>query len=370
MKISSKARGYLGLVVLGIAATLPFWLIQSNFVLSVVTLTFIFMLASVGWNIISGFGGQISFGHSIFFGFGAYTTAILQSNIELNAWLGLLCGGLLATVVAALIGALTLRLRDIYFTLSTFALTLTFAILANHYGSLTGGAVGLTLPFGGTRPANFQFGNKLWYYYVALGFVVLGFLVAKAVLRSRLGLQLRAIKDDEDAARASGVASFRIKLATLCISAFVTAVSGAVYMQYVGFIDPESAFGATVATQIAILGLVGGAGTLWGPILGAAILVPLQQLLNSSLSNLPSGVNLIVYAVVFIVILWVDPRGLVSILRRVYRQWGRRSLVGRGPDQVAESAANKRTAALSITGGAMGGGELHDGDDESTPRGR
>jgi branched-chain amino acid transport system permease protein len=308
----------LGLIVVLLVASLPLWLIQTNYILSVATLTLIFMIASLGWNIISGFGGQISFGHSIFFGIGAYATAILQSRYEGNAYVGLLLGVLLAAVVAALLGWLTLRLRGIYFALSTFALTLVFAILTGHYRDFTGGEVGLTLPLGQDDPLEFAFSNRLVYYYIALPLAAAAFVVTWMVLRSRLGLQLRAIQADQDAAQACGVVAFRVKLVALVLSAVLAAFSGFLYVQYIGFIDPESAFGAAVATQIAVIAFVGGAGKLWGPVLGAALLVPLQQLLNSQLSAYPAGFNLVIYGLVILVILSIEPRGLMSL------RWTRR----------------------------------------------
>lgn len=303
----------LGLLVVLLTASFPFWLIQSNYVLSVATLTLVFMTASLGWNIISGFGGQISFGHSIFFGIGAYATAILQARYDGNAYVGLLIGLLAASVVAALLGWVTLRLRGIYFALSTFALTLVFAILTGHYAGFTGGEVGLTLPLLGDDPLSFSFENRLYYFYVALVVAAAAFIVTWLVLRSRLGLQLRAIQADQEAAQACGVMAFRIKLIALVLSALLAAFAGFLYVQYVGFIDPESAFGAAVATQIAVIAFVGGAGKLWGPVLGAALLVPMQQLLNSQLSAYPAGFNLVVYGLVILVVLSIEPRGLMSL---------------------------------------------------------
>jgi branched-chain amino acid transport system permease protein len=313
-----RSTGVLGPVVLVLVASLPFWFIQTQFVLSVATLTLIFMAASLGWNVISGFGGQISFGHSIFFGLGAYTSAILQAHYGTNAYLALGLGVVLAVVVAVLLGVVTLRLRGIYLALSTFALTLVFAILTGHFEGFTGGEVGLTLPLLGNDPARFAFEDKLVFYYVSLVLAAAAFVVTWVVLRSRLGLQLRAVQADQDAARASGVLVFRVKLTGLAISAVPCALAGSVYIQYLGFIDPDSAFGATVATQIAVIAFVGGAGKLWGPVIGAVLLVPLQQLLNSGLSAYPAGFNLVVYALVVLVILWIEPRGIMSMrwLRR------------------------------------------------------
>lgn len=327
----------LSLVVLALTASLPLWLIQSNYVLSVATLTLVFMTASLGWNIISGFGGQISFGHSIFFGIGAYATTILQARYEGNAYVGLGIGLVTAAVVAGLLGWLTLRLRGIYFALSTFALTLVFAILTGHYAGFTGGEVGLTLPLKAENNLlTFSFSNQLYYYYLAMALAAAAFAVTWAVLKSRLGLQLRAIQADQEAAQACGVMAFRVKLVALMLSAVLAAAAGFLYVQYIGFIDPESAFGVAVATQIAVIAFVGGAGKLWGPVLGAALLVPLQQLLNSQLSAYPAGFNLVVYGLVILVVLSIEPRGLMSM------RWTRRRRSGGDsdpPDEPQEAVA-------------------------------
>lgn len=339
-----------GTAVLIVVASLPLWFIQTRFILSVATLTLIFMAASLGWNIISGFGGQISFGHSIFFGVGAYTTVLLQTNYGVNAWLGVVVGALLAVAVGLFLGWVTLGLRGIYFALATFASTLVFAILTGHFDEFTGGEVGLTVPLLGDDPANFSFANRLWYYYIALILAALAFLVCHLVLRSRLGLQLRAIQADQDAARACGVMAFRVKLTGLALSAVIAALAGAVYIQYVGFIDPHSAFGAAVATQIAVIAFVGGAGRLWGPVLGAVLLVPLQQLLNSGLAAYPSGFNLVVYGVVILVILLMDPRGIMSM---PWARWWwrmRRRRPEHGPGRDLPSAPSDRAEASAVSG--------------------
>jgi branched-chain amino acid transport system permease protein len=342
---TARSTGGLSVLVLVLVASLPLWFIQTYFVLSVATLTLIFMAASLGWNVISGFGGQISFGHSIFFGLGAYSSALLQAEYGGNAYVGLVLGVVLAVVVALLLGAVTLRLRGIYFSLATFALTLVFAILTGHYEQFTGGEVGLTLPLLGDDPGSFAFSDKLVFYYIALVLAALAFAGGWLVQRSRLGLQLRAVAVDQEAAQACGVLAFRVKLAGLAISAVPGALAGSVYVQYIGFIDPDSAFGAALATQIAVIAFVGGAGRLWGPVIGAVLLVPLQQLLNSQLSAYPAGFNLVVYALVVLVILWVEPRGLMSLRRRTPQAAGLPSPPSAAAPQPTGAAATREGSA-------------------------
>lgn len=307
----------LPVILLVLVASLPFWFIQSFFMLDVVTLTLIFMGAAIAWNLISGFGGQLSFGHSVFFGIGAYTTALLYIHADVSPWIGLFAGGLLAAVFAALIGYPAFRLRGIYFALVTFSVTLIFEILARHFEGLTGGDVGLSVPLRGNSLAAFQFENELWYYYIALALVAAYFVVSHVVYRSRLGFFLRAIRDDEDAAQASGVNVLRAKMIAFMLSAFLTGIVGTLYLQFVFFIDPHTAFGLEIAVLIALPSIAGGLGTVWGPVLGAAVLIPLQQGLNSSLSGFPPGLSLMIYAAVIIAIMLLDPRGMYSLGERV-----------------------------------------------------
>jgi branched-chain amino acid transport system permease protein len=299
-------------VVVALAVTLPLWGTKSSSSQDIAIQTLIFMMATIAWNIIGGFGGQVSFGHSIFFGIGAYTTVLLFADHKINTWVSLLAGCALAGLVGVALGALTFRLRGIYFSLATFTLTLTLELLAIHYVHVTGGAVGVSVPLLGNDPAQLQFDNRLVFYYLALTLAVVFAVIAWRVYRSRLGYYLRALHDDEPAARASGVPVRRAKVIALVISAAMTAAAGGLYVQYVGFIDPSSAFGETTAVQIALLSFVGGAGTLWGPIIGAALFVPLQQSLGSSFSVTP-GLSLVIYGALVVAIIALEPRGLVKI---------------------------------------------------------
>jgi branched-chain amino acid transport system permease protein len=312
----------LPVVLLILVASLPFWFIRSFFMLDVATLTLIFMCAAIAWNLISGYGGQLSFGHSVFFGVGAYTTALLFIRGGISPWIGLLAGGLVAVVFAVILGYPSFRLRGIYFTLVTFSTTLIFEILARHFSGLTGGDVGLSVPLHQGSVASFQFRNDLWYYYIALALVALYFVIARAVYHSRLGFFLRSIRDDQDAAQASGVNVLRAKMVAFMLSAFLTAIAGAVYLQVVLFIDPATAFGLEIAVLIALPAIAGGLGTIWGPIIGAAVLIPLQLSLSATLSGFPPGLSLILYAVVILVIMLLDPQGMHSLGERTISKIG------------------------------------------------
>lgn len=303
--------------VLLLAASAPFWLIQTAFTLTLLTTTLIFMAAALAWNIISGFGGQLSFGHSAFFGLGAYTSTLLYIHFDISPWIGMLPAGLVAVVAAGVIGLPSFRLRGIYFTLVTFTVTLILAILAGHFDGLTGGHVGLSVPFQRHAPAVMQFENKIWFYYLGLALAGTAFAAAAAVRRSRLGYWLRAIRDDELAADASGVNVFRAKMAALGVSAFLTALAGVLYVQFSLFIDPQGAFGLATASLIALPAIAGGIGTLWGPVVGALLLVPLEQIVEDRIEGAPPGLSLVVYSAIIIAIVLLDRGGVVSLLTRI-----------------------------------------------------
>jgi branched-chain amino acid transport system permease protein len=313
MKVRNIA---LPVALLMVVASLPFWFIQSFFMLNVATLTLIFMCSALAWNLISGYGGQLSFGHSVFFGIGAYTSVLLFIRAGVSPWIGLFAGGLLASVVAVVLGYPSFRLRGIYFALVTFTTTLIFEILARHFEDLTGGDVGLSVPLFKGSAASFQFENELWYYYIALVLVAIYFVVSQLVYRSRLGFFLRSIRDDQEAAQASGVNVLRAKMVAFVLSAFLTAITGTLYVQLVLFIDPQTAFGLEVAVLIALPAIAGGLGTVWGPVIGTAVLIPLQQGLSASLTGFPPALSLIIYAVVVIAIMLLDPRGMYSLGKR------------------------------------------------------
>lgn len=309
----------LGLLLVGLS--LPYWLIQTNYVLSVVIIAVIWAIAGQGWNVSGGYGGLLSFGHSTFFGIGAYTTAILTVRFGVSPWLGLVAGGVLAAVAGAILTFPALRLRGVYFTLATFVLSLLLTDLAVTNISVTGGDQGILLPFSaGDDPAMFQFGSKVTLYFVLMACLAAATLVVSIVSRSKLGLFLRASRDDPDAARAAGVNVTRVRLIGLVISAAVTSVAGSLMLEYVRSITPGTAFGATTAFTISMVALVGGRGTVFGPIVGAALVIPVQQLLSSTfVSSGPPGLSGIVYAAIVIAIMLIDSRGILSLLGRLSR---------------------------------------------------
>ena len=282
-----------------------------------VWLTFIMMalyasLLAQSWNMLGGYGGQFSFGHALFFGTGAYVQAIAQLSLGWNAWVALAAAVAAASCVAAFVGALTFRygLKGSYFALVTLAFAEVFRILAVSAG-FTGGGVGLMLPLRESF-ANMQFASRKGYIGLVLGFVVAAMLVTSWLRHSRFGAQLQAVRDNEDAARAIGVDPWAVKLGAITLSAAFMGAGGAFYVQVFQYIDPGLAYGPTTSVEALVAAIVGGMGTLWGPVLGAALLHLLAELTRNLFGQLP-GLNMIVYGSVLVLIVMFAPRGLAGL---------------------------------------------------------
>jgi branched-chain amino acid transport system permease protein len=293
-----------------------------------VWLTFIMMslyaaLLAQAWNILGGFGGQFSFGHALFFGSGAYMQAVAQVNFGLNPWFALVLAVAAAALVGAFVGALTFRygLKGSYFALVTLAFAEVFRILAVSAG-FTGGGVGLMLPLRESF-ANLQFGSRKGYIVLVLGFVVAALLVSAWLRHSRFGAQLQAVRDNEDAARAIGVNPFAVKLGAITLSAAFMGAGGAFYVQVFQYIDPAIAFGPASSVEALVAAIVGGMGTLWGPLLGAAVLHLLAEFTRNLFGQLP-GLNMVVYGTVLVLIVMFLPRGLSGAGSSVRELWQRR----------------------------------------------
>jgi branched-chain amino acid transport system permease protein len=292
-----------------------------------VTLNFLMMalyaaLLAQAWNILGGFGGQFSFGHALFFGTGAYIQSIAQVHGGLNAWLALFLAVLGSAGVGVGVGALSFRygLKGSYFALVTLAFAEVFRILALSV-PFTGAGVGLMLPLRESF-ANMQFGSRKGYVFLVLGFVVLALLVTCWLKHSRFGAYLQAVRDNEDSARAIGVNPFTVKLGAIALSGALMGAGGAFYVQVFQYIDPGIAFGPTTSVEALVAAIVGGIGTLWGPILGALLLHTLADVTRNMFGQLP-GINLVIYGVVLVLIVMFLPRGIGGLGTTVKSLWSK-----------------------------------------------
>jgi branched-chain amino acid transport system permease protein len=290
------------------------WLTGSGLVLNLATM--ILMLATLGqaWNLLGGMAGQFSFGHAAFFGTGAYATAILQIRFGLDAWTGLVAAVAAAGAMGALVGfaSFRFRLRGSYFALVTLAFAEVARILANSL-EVTGAGVGLLLPLA-PGFARLQFTDKAGYYWFALGLCTSGLLLAARLRDSRLGAQLAAVRENEEAARALGVDAFAVKMRAIVLSAGLSGAVGAFYTQLFLYLDPHIAFGPQVSVEALLAPIVGGTGSLWGPFLGAALLQLLGEASRAVTGGL-TGANLVVYGIVLVLVVRFFPDGLIGLGR-------------------------------------------------------
>ena len=297
-----------------VVAVLPL-VIGSSFLLNAAIMVLYGALLGQAWNILAGFGGQFSFGHAVFFGTGAYAAAVLQAKLGWNAWATLPAALVLGGAVGAFIGALSFRygLRGSYFALVTLAFAEVFRILANNV-TFTGAGVGIMVKL---QPgaANFQFASKAGFLYVILAFVLAGLLLSWWLKNSRYGAWLQAVRDNEESAAALGVNVFRVKLLAIVLSGALMAAAGVFYIQYFQYVDPGLAYGPGVSVEALLGPIIGGLGTLWGPVLGALVLQVLGESTRGLFENAP-GVSLMVYGALLVLMVTFMPSGILGVLRR------------------------------------------------------
>jgi branched-chain amino acid transport system permease protein len=284
-------------------------------------LVLLYAISASAWNIVGGYAGQVSVGHAMFFGCGAYGTLASYSHFGLPPIVGLPIGVMASIAIAALIGVPTLRLSGHYFSMATIAVAELVRLVVTNTEWL-GGAQGLSGPAAPRTALDLSFISALPYYYLFLA--VLAGLIGLTwhMERSRTGYYLRAIRDSERAARSLGAAAARYKLYAFILSAALTSVAGALYAVMFGFVDPDSGLGILVSVKMVIMAALGGAGLLFGPLIGAAVLVPLEEYSNSLLGGEGRGVTFVVYGAIIIAIARFQPAGVLAPLLRVMRGSG------------------------------------------------
>lgn len=276
----------------------------------------ILMAAQMGvaWNIVGGYAGQVSLGHVAFFGLGAYTSSLLATKFGVSPWLGAPIGGLIAAAFSLPIGWSCFRLKGHYFTMATIAVAEIVQIVFNNW-EFAGSAVGVTLPMDKQGWAYMAFSSKEPYYYLALGLLVATLLVTFAIERSFLGYYFRAIKDEPDAARSLGVNLSRYKQIALLISSFMTALGGSLYAQKELYIDPGSVLTTSLSIKMALVSILGGVGTLFGPVIGAGLLTVIEEMTRMLFGGSGQGTDQIVYALLIIAVAVYYPTGVVGWFR-------------------------------------------------------
>ncbi len=296
--------------------------------LHVLIMIFLYGMMGIAWNLVGGYAGQVSFGHAVFFGTGAYTATLLMTKVGITPLIGMLVGGLIAVAISQVIGYGTFRLAGHYFAIATFTINEVVHVLATNW-EFIGDTVGIYVPLDRQNQwwLTLQFKSKAGYYYVALGLLLLGLLVSWLIERSRLGYYFRAIKGDPDAARSLGIDIFAAKMKAMALSAFLMAMAGAVFAQYVLFIDPDSVFGVSLSVMVCLVAVLGGAGSLWGPVVGAAVLIPLSEYTRTLLGGSGQGLDLLIYGLLIVVVAVYQPAGLVGLYDQLKSLRGRRVTV-------------------------------------------
>ncbi|MCL4746585.1 MAG: branched-chain amino acid ABC transporter permease [Burkholderiaceae bacterium] len=307
-------------------AVLPL-VISNEYALSIITLTLLYAYLALAWNLIGGIAGQLSLGHAAYFGVGSYTSTLMFLHLGISPWLGMLVGAALAAVAALIIGLSCFRLRGAYFALATLAAAMIFKIVAENSQTALGGPGGLAVKLLRDAPLQFQHTRREFYYVVIVVLAAIAVLLNHAVLRSRLGHYLVAIRNDHDAARALGVDTTRCKLAALVLSAALTAVGGTFYAQFMLYISPDKVFGANLSVQIAVMCIIGGRATVWGPVLGALLLFSAEEG-TRYLTGGTIGVDMMLYGLLLMAVIRLEPRGVYRSLQDARQRWMTRSRAG------------------------------------------
>jgi branched-chain amino acid transport system permease protein len=304
---------------------------RDPFVLHVLIMSAFWAAAGGGWNIVGGYSGQLSLGHAVFFGLGAYACVLLLILWAIPPLIGALFGALISILAALFITFPTSRLRGPYFALATLAFGESIRIIFLLLRDITGGAVGLgvpaigEVPFIGERSMGYAlegdpivylyFVSKIPYYYFALALMLIVLYVSHRVENSKFGIFLESIREDEDAAMALGVPTLRYKLYASAVSAAITSICGSFYAIYIRYVTPYTVFNMMFSVQMAIVTILGGMGTVWGPVIGSFILTPASEALRVFLSGRLAAGHLVVYGVIMVVIIMLLPKGIIPSLR-------------------------------------------------------
>ena len=316
-----------------IAALLVLAEFLNSYYMQIIIYILMFAYFASAWNILSGFAGQFSLGHAIFIGIGAYTSTILYVQFNLSPWIGMLAGGLLAALVGVIMGFPCFKLKSTYFTLTTIALANILLLLVQNtrkIGSIKiNGARGIQIPaVAGNNFLAMQFVDKKYYLYVILGMLVVILAVCKWIKSSKMGYQLAAIANNQDAAESLCVNSRALKLKAMALSAFFCAIGGTFYAQVILFCNPARLFAESLSDKLAIVAMLGGKGTVFGPTVGAAIVETISQFASARFAG-TQGLNLAIYGIMLIVCIRFFPDGILPILQKYVKKIGAK-LRGKG----------------------------------------
>jgi branched-chain amino acid transport system permease protein len=308
------------LAILGGVAVVAIPPLLGGYFQHVLILIMMWIIMATAWNLLGGYCGQVSFGHAVFFGLGAYGGGLLYLHWGISPWWGMIAGPLLAVIIGIPIGLITFRLRGAYFALAMLALGETFRIVFTNWEPVTAGAVGIIT----SRTWGAQ---KLPYYYITLAIAALCLYVVYRLIYSKFGYYFVSIREDQDAAEGLGIPTTRYKLYALIPSAFFTGLAGAVFMNYIAYIEPHLVFNLSAISIMMILAvMMGGAGTLWGPVLGAAIYTILSEALRAAIGP----ISYLVFPIIACLIIMFLPDGIIGDWDKIKRVFSRKEPVYAG----------------------------------------
>jgi len=314
----SRPEVYVPIILIVFLAMIPYFT-SDSYVLHLLIMIFFYAVLSEAWNILGGFAGQFSLGHAAFFGLGAYTSTLLFISWGVSPWLGMFASAGLAIIYGLIIGLLCFRLRGPFFSLVTIAFSEVLRLLFLNWGSLTGGAVGLLVPLLGDSPVYFQFLSRIPYYYILLIMMLTLVYVAYKIRNSQIGLYFIAIREDEDAAQSIGINIVQYKVFALTISVFFIALAGTFYAQYILFIHPDSAMSVNFSVEMALPAIIGGMGTICGPLIGSLILTPTSEFIRALLGGGYAGVHLTINGAILVLVVILMPDGFAEVITRNYK---------------------------------------------------
>jgi branched-chain amino acid transport system permease protein len=309
-----RSRFYLSILAIFLLAA-PF-MFPARYSQHVLILVLLYVALGSAWNVLGGFAGQLSLGHAAFFGIGAYSAAVIASKTALSPWWAIVVGPVVVLPIALVVGWICFRLRGPYFTLATIAVGEVMRLVALNWSELTGGAVGVVI-----RPSGFSGTSKVPYYYIVLIIAAVTVGLCKLISRRKLGYYLMAIREDQETAESIGVDTTKYKLIALAISATLTAVAGAFYANYFLFVDPTIVLPLALSVEIVLMSIVGGLGTVAGPVLGAVLLKLSSEIFRNEFAQ----ANLLIYGALLILVILFMPDGLMGGFRRLVRIFGRKA---------------------------------------------
>lgn len=298
------------LITLALFLIVAPFIFEARYVQHVLILVLLYVTLGSAWNILGGFAGQLSLGHAAFFGIGAYAAAIIASKSHLSPWWAMIAGPVIVLPIALVVGWVCFRLRGPYFTLATIAVGEMVRLVALNWRDLTGGAVGVVI-----RPSIFSGTSKIPYYYIILVIAAATVALCYFISRRKLGYFFMAIREDEETAESIGIDTTRYKLAALAISAALTAAAGAFYANYFLFVDPTIVLPLALSVEIVLMAIIGGLGTVAGPVLGAILLKLSSEIFRSYFEQ----ANLLIYGALLIIVILFMPGGLIGGFQTLFR---------------------------------------------------